>query len=80
MDELFSIEAILGEVKAVIGLQFVAELEYVREGEIEFEKFDPKPVAVVKPPKAEGDEEEEEPVVEEEEGEKQVVKFDPSEF
>jgi hypothetical protein len=54
MDEIFSIEAIFGEVKAVIGLQFVQELEYIRENEIEFEKFEPKPVAQVKPKKGEG--------------------------
>jgi hypothetical protein len=44
MDEIFSIEAIFGEVKAVIGLQFAQELEYIREADIEYEKFDPKPV------------------------------------
>ena len=80
MDEIFSIESIFGEVKAVIGLQFAQELEYIREADIEYEKFDPKPVEVAKPPKGEGEEEEEEEPPAEEEGEKPVKKFDPSEF
>lgn len=44
MDEFFSIEAVLGEVKAIIGLQFTEEQEYVREDEIEYEKFPEEPV------------------------------------
>jgi hypothetical protein len=31
MDEIFCIESNFGEVKAVIGLQFEQELEYIRE-------------------------------------------------
>jgi len=31
MDELFNIEAIIGEVGAIIGLQFKAEAEFIRE-------------------------------------------------
>lgn len=51
MDEIFCIESNFGEVKAVIGLQFEQELEYIREDQIEYEKFDPKPVVEEKPPK-----------------------------
>lgn len=81
MDELFSIEGIMGEVKAVIGLQFVAELEYVIEDQIEFEKFAPKAVVEAKKKKEEGDEEEEEEEAPpEDDGEKPIPKFDPSEF
>ena len=31
MDELFNIEAIIGEVAAIIGLQFLTEAEFIRE-------------------------------------------------
>jgi len=57
MDEFFAIESILGEVKAIIGLQFNAEAEYIRDDQIEWEKFPEKPVVVAKP-KAADDEEE----------------------
>jgi hypothetical protein len=67
MDEFFSIEAILGEVKAILGLQFNLEQEYVREDEIEYEEFPDEPVVEEKK-KPEGDEDEEEALVEEEEG------------
>ena len=40
MDELFSIERNIGEVQAVIGLQFNSEKEYLEEDEIEYERFD----------------------------------------
>lgn len=80
MDEIFSIESIFGEVKAVIGLQFAQELEYIREDQIEFEKFAPKPVAEVKPPKAEGEESEPEEAPVDDGEEKPAPKFDPSEF
>lgn len=49
MDELFMIEKHIGEVQAVVGLQFETEREYIEETEIEYEVFpDPEPVAVVK--------------------------------
>ena len=57
MDELFAIEAIIGEVAAIIGLQFEKEEEFIREDLIEWEKF-PEPVVVEAKPKAEGDGEE----------------------
>lgn len=42
MDEFFKIEKQIGEVVAVIGLQFNYEKEYIEEGEIEYEVF-PEP-------------------------------------
>ena len=42
MDELFAIEKNIGEVQAVIGLQFNSEKEYIDEDELEYEKFEPK--------------------------------------
>lgn len=40
MDEFFDIEANIGEVKAIIGLQFNYENETVDEKDVEHEKFD----------------------------------------
>ena len=54
MDELFMIERFVGDVQAVIGLQFNSEKEYVDEEDVEWETFEvveapkkeePKPVA-----------------------------------
>ena len=45
MDELFGIEKHIGEVQAIIGLQFNSEKEYVEEYEIEYEVF-PEPEVV----------------------------------
>jgi len=39
MDELFAVEKNIGEVQAVIGLQFNSEKEYIDEEEIEYLKF-----------------------------------------
>ena len=69
MDEFFSIEGTLGEVKAVISLQFNKEPEYIRDEEIEYEKFEPKAAVVEKKKPAEG-EEEEEPAAEGDDGPK----------
>lgn len=45
MDELFLIESIVGEVAAVISLQNVEQPEFMRDDQIEYEKFpDPPPV------------------------------------
>ena len=56
MDELFMIEKNLGEVQAVIGLQFNSEKEYIEEYEVEYEVFpEPEPVEVKK--KEDGEEE-----------------------
>ena len=40
MDELFSIETILGEVKAVVGLQFAIEPELEDESTTKYEEFE----------------------------------------
>lgn len=63
MDELFMIEKHIGEVQAVVGLQFETEKEYIEENDIEYEVFpDPEPVAVAKKPTGEdGEEAEAEP-------------------
>jgi hypothetical protein len=70
MDELFMIEKYIGEVQAVIGLQFNSEKEYIEEYEIRYEEF-PEPEAVPEKVRGEGDEEEEQPPAEEEEEKKQ---------
>ena len=63
MDEFFNIEKSIGEISAVIGLQFNYEKEYIEDGEIEYEVFpDPEPVVVRK--REDGEENEEEaPVI-----------------
>ena len=61
MDELFMIETIVGEVAAVISLQNQSEAEFMREDQIEYEKFpDPPPVEEKKKKEGEEDENEEE--------------------
>lgn len=40
MDEFFDIQKHIGEVAAVIGLQFSYEPEIIEEKELEFEKFE----------------------------------------
>ena len=40
MDELFTVERNIGEVQAVIGLQFNSEKEYVDEEDVEWEQFE----------------------------------------
>ena len=75
MDELFCIEAVLGEVKAVIELKFELEEEIIREDQIEYEQFPEEPVPEEKPKAAEGEEEEEPPAEEGEEGEKKAPVF-----
>lgn len=45
MDEFFMIEKNIGEVQAIIGLQFNYEKEHFEEEEIEYEQFpEPPPV------------------------------------
>ena len=58
MDELFMIEKHIGEVTAIIGLQFNSEKEYIEEYEIEYEQF-PEPEQPAAKVKVEGEEEEE---------------------
>jgi hypothetical protein len=80
MDELFNIEAIIGEVAAIIGLQFKAEAEFIREDQVVYEKFpDPPPVEVKKAP-VEGDEEAPEEPPPEDEGEKKAPDFKPEDY
>lgn len=71
MDELFQIEAIVGEVAAVIGLQFASEPEFLSDDQIQYEKF-PEPVVEEVKEKAEGEEGEEEQPPAEEPGEGEV--------
>jgi hypothetical protein len=59
MDELFMIEKNIGEVQAVIGLQFNSDKEYIEEYEIEYEVF-PEPEVVEVKKRGEGEEGEEE--------------------
>ena len=77
MDELFAVEKLVGEVAAVISLQFKEEeTNFVEERVEVFEKPEP----VEKPPKAEGEEgeeEEAEPAPAEEEGEAKKAEFKP---
>lgn len=79
MDELFAIEKVIGEVAAVISLQFKEqETNFVED---RFEVFE-VPVVEEKPAKVEGEEgeEENEPAPVEEEGDAAKPKWDPSEF
>jgi len=48
MDELFMIEKHIGEVQAVIGLQFNSDKEYIEEHEVQYEEFPEPEVAPVK--------------------------------
>jgi hypothetical protein len=75
MDELFLIEKQIGEVQAIIGLQFNSDKEYIEEYEIEYEQF-PEPEVVEPKKRGDGEEEEEQeqiPPVEEEEEKKQPL-------
>jgi len=78
MDELFMIEKNIGEVQAVVGLQFEKEKEYIEDNEVEYEVFaEPEVVEVKKKPAGEEGEEGEPPAEEPpaEEGEKKAPKF-----
>jgi len=85
MDELFNIEHIIGEVAAVIAMQYHHDPLYIGEDEIEYEKF-PEPVQVEEKKKPEGEEGEEEAEPEaaaEEEGdggEPKAPAFKPEDF
>lgn len=59
MDELFMIEKHIGEVQAIIGLQFNSEKEYIEEYEVQYEEF-PEPEPLPEKSKVEGEEDEEE--------------------
>lgn len=67
MDELFQMEKHIGEVQAVIGLQFNSEKEYIEDYEIEYEQFpEPEVVEVKKRGDGEEEEEQEQPPAEDE--------------
>ena len=78
MDEFFCIESIIGEVAAVIGLQYEFQPELDYQSNIEYEKF-PEPVVTVvenkKPAEGEEDEEQQPMAVEEDDGDKKMPKF-----
>ena len=86
MDELFMIEKHIGEVQAIVGLQFMTEREYIEDNEVEYEVFaEPEVVEVKKRPAGGEDGEEGEPVEEApadggEDGEKKVPKFKVEEY
>ena len=66
MDELFMIEKHIGEVQAVVGLQFEKEKEYIEDNEVEYEVFpEPQVVEVKKKPAGEEGEEGNEAATEE---------------
>ena len=76
MDELFIIESIVGEVAAVISLQNQPEAEFMRDDQIEYEKFPDPPPVEEKKKKEDGEEEEEpaeEPPAEDEDPDKPKV-------
>ena len=80
MDELFMIEKHIGEVQAVVGLQFESESEYIEENDIEYEVFAaPEVVEVKRRPAGEEGEEgeaaEEQPPAEGDDGEKKKPTF-----
>ena len=74
MDEFLDIEKNIGQIKAIIGLQFAYEAEVVDENTVEWEKFpEPEVVAPTKP--AEGEE-----AAEGEEEAKKVPAYKPELF
>ena len=77
MDELFQIEKNIGEVQAIVGLQFNSEKEYIEEYEVQYEEF-PEPEAKPEKKKGDGEEEEdqEQPPVEEEEKKEPAYKIE----
>ena len=81
MDELFQIEATVGEVAAIIGLQFQEEPEFLSDDQIEYEKF-PEPAAEeAKQAPADGEEEAEEPPAEDAgEGEAKAPEFKKEDY
>lgn len=81
MDELFNIESIIGEVAAIVGLQYEIKPEYIREDQIVYEEFPEPPPVEVKAAPAEGEEDaEEQPPAEEEDGEKKAPVFKPEDY
>jgi len=83
MDELFTIETILGEVKAVVGLQYAQEAELEDESTTKYEEFEKVEVAVAAKAPTGDDEEggdEPEPAADDEEGEKKAPAFDRTQY
>lgn len=80
MDELFQCEKHIGEVVAIIGLQYLYEKEYIEEQEIEYEVFEPKEEPQKKQ-KADGDGDDDDDAAADDnagdDGEEKVKKFDP---
>jgi hypothetical protein len=79
MDEFFSIEANVGEVKAIMGMQYTDEKQFVRDEDQEFEVFPEEPVEEVKVKTGE-EEEEEEPAAQEDDGEIKKPVFKKEDF
>ena len=81
MDEIFEIEKTIGEIIAIIGLQFNYDKEYVDESEIVYEQF-PEPVVEEKKQQLDenGEPVEQEEAKEEEEGEEKKPKFKPEDY
>lgn len=79
MDELFMVEKHIGDVAAVIGLQFYLDKDKEEEGDIVYEEFPEPEVKQVKP-RGEGEEgdeaPEEQPPAEEGEEKKPVFKVE----
>ena len=80
MDELFGIENIIGEVAAVISLQYKVEQELLIEDHVQYEKFPTPPQVQEKAKTGDEDEEEEEPPAEEEGEEPKEPVFKPENF
>ena len=83
MDELFNIEHIIGEVAAVIALQYHLDPLYISEDQTEYEQF-PEPPPVEEKKKPEGDDDgsqADEPPPDDGDGEeKKAPAFKPEEF
>lgn len=77
MDELFQCEKHIGDVVAIIGLQYNYEKEYIEEQEIEYEVFEPKEEPQKKE-KVDGDDDDDDQAQNnDDDGEEKVKKFDP---
>lgn len=76
MDEFFQIEKHLGEVKAVLGLQFVAEPDATNKKDVQYLQFsEAEKTQEVKPPAGDGEGGEEPP-----EGEVKAPAFNPADY
>lgn len=82
MDEMFMIEKHIGEIQAVVSLQFNYEKEYTEEHEVQYEEFpEPEPVPVREKVEGEEDEQEQEPEAPaEDDEENKAPKFKPEDY